>query len=193
MAISNFLKAYYKPDAVLDDIKAKTSMVGKTLAKVMIGITLTSLTALLAFIGIILIEVYFLIIGRISFSFELIILPFYAAMIIPLVFWLLDTIILIVIIELMRGRISLLGILNIRALSIVPIPLKILYIYYLHASLSLKLLISFSMNPVSIIITLWSIFLLVRGVHKIFDLPYPKAIISGVSPFIIKAVIATIL
>ena len=190
MAISSFLKAFYKPNEVIDDIKAKTSMVGKTLAKVMIGITLTSLTALLAFIGIILMEMYFLIIDKISFSLELIILPFYAAMIIPIVFWLLDTVILIIIVELMREKINLIGVLNIRALSIVPMPLKILYFYYLYASINLKQLLLPSTNFISLLITIWSIILLIRSVRKVFNLPYFKAVIAGISPFIIKAIIA---
>ena len=87
----------------------------------------------------------------------------------------------------------MLRILNVRAFSLAQIPLLVLYMYYLYTEVNLKYLISLPTNPISIILIPWSIILLVRGLHKLFNLPHSKATVVGIFPLIVKTLIAKLL
>ncbi len=188
--IGDFFSIFYSPDRVIEKLKEESKKAKTTLLKLFIGAILTMMTMFLAFIGIMVLEVYYLIIGRIEFSISLFFDPLRAALLIPLIFWIFDTILLIIALSITKTQIDVINVFNIRAFSLAPIPLKMLYVYYVHASLDLKYMISIPTSIISIILTLWSIILLTRGLHKLFDMPWSKAIIGGVFPFIIKASIA---
>lgn len=188
--IGDFFSIFYDPDRVLEKLKVESKKAVTTLLKISIGAALTIITMFLTFIGVIILEIYYLIMGRISFSIRIIIDPIRAAVLIPVVFWIFDTILLVISLSLVKVKIDVLNVLNIRAFSLAPIPLKMLYIYYVYAEVSLKYMIRIPTSIISIILTAWSVILLIRGLHKLFDIPWSKAIISGVFPFIVKALIA---
>ena len=188
----DFISIFYNPDEVLEKIK-EASEKATTLVKILIGIALTIITTTLTFFGMIILQLYYLITGKIAFSTNILLDPLYVATVIPLIFWLFDTLLLVIPLLLMKVRIDVLRILNIRAFSLAPIPILVLYTYYLYTEVNLRYLISLPTNPISIIHIAWSIILLIRGLHKLFNLPYSKATVAGIFPLIVKTLIAKLL
>jgi len=163
------------------------------IAKMMIGAMLTMAASMLAFFGVIILEFWFLVKGEIKFSFSIFFAPIYAAFIIPIIFWVLDTILLLAGVGAVGGKVDLIGTMNIRAFSMAPIPLKLLYVFYTTKAISLLSLIGIPSGLISWVLTIWSILLLAKGIRKYFELGWGRSLIAALIPFLTKALIATLL
>lgn len=191
--IGDFFSIFVYPSKVLEKIDRETRGISSTITKLFIGFALSMVASALAFFGIIILEIYFLINGKINFSFALIINPIYAAIIIPMIFWILDTIFLLIGVIIVSIKPNIIGLINLRAFSLAPIPIKLLYIYYSYGDLALNHIIGIPKTIISALLSLWSILLLAKGIKKFFDTNFLKAIIAASIPFLLKILIAIML
>lgn len=190
--IGDFFKIYYAPDSVLDKIIRQTKGVVSTMTKMMIGFGLTMISSILAFIGVFVLEIYFLFTGAIKFGLSLMLNPFLAAIIIPIFFWIIDTILLIIGVLVVGSKPNILGLMNIRAFSMAPIPIKVLYVFYTTKAISLGALLGLPTSIISWLITIWSIVLLARGVKKFFELDWARSFVVAIIPFLVRVLIFSI-
>jgi len=190
--IADFIRIFYAPNKVLDKIIRRVRGPVTFIAKLMFAFGLTAIASMIAFSGVMFFVLLFLAGGLISFSPDVLLAPFYAAIIIPVVFWIIDTMILLASIAAVGGKIDIIGTLNLRAFSMAPIPLKLLYIFAMTRKISLLALISIPTTVASWLLTIWSILLLTNGIRKYFGLTQTRSFIAAIMPFLTKALIAFI-
>ena len=93
-----------------------------TTAKLMLGFMLTFLSSSIAFFGIIVIGLW-----HASPVIDFLISAISAAILIPVVWWIFDSLLISIAISIFRERVDIIRLLNIRAFSMIPIPISAMY------------------------------------------------------------------
>ena len=160
-----------------------------TMAKLMLGFMLTFLSSSVAFFGIIVIGLW-----RASPVIDFLISAISAAILIPVVWWIFDTLLISIAISIFRERVDIIRLLNIRAFSMIPIPISAMYKYFIFGDISLLRMLNIDLlNPITVILLIWEVFLLSLALFRMMRINLSKSILMALIPIAVKILISVFL
>ncbi|MGQ4894718.1 MAG: hypothetical protein ACP6IQ_08870 [Candidatus Njordarchaeia archaeon] len=160
-----------------------------TMAKLMLGFMLTFLSSSVAFFGIIVIGLW-----RASPVIDFLISAISAAILIPVVWWIFDTLLISIAISIFRERVDIIRLLNIRAFSMIPIPISAMYKYFIFGDVSLLRMLNIDLlNPITVILLIWEVFLLSLALFRMMRINLSKSILMALIPIAVKILISVFL
>lgn len=160
-----------------------------TMAKLMLGFMLTFLSSSVAFFGIIVIGLW-----RASPVIDFLISAISAAILIPVVWWIFDTLLISIAISIFRERVDIIRLLNIRAFSMIPIPISAMYKYFIFGDVSLLRMLNIDLlNPITVILLIWEVFLLSLALFRMMRINLAKSILMALIPIAVKILISVFL
>ena len=160
-----------------------------TMAKLMLGFMLTFLSSSVAFFGIIVIGLW-----RASPVIDFLISAISVAILIPVVWWIFDTLLISIAISIFRERVDIIRLLNIRAFSMIPIPISAMYKYFIFGDVSLLRMLNIDLlNPITVILLIWEVFLLSLALFRMMRINLAKSILMALIPIAVKILISVFL